>query len=491
MARSEVELKQLTKYITDNHGILAENHALFDIYQGQLLPYIEAALDKMLTLSSLEIAKQRIAPINTLKRIIDKLSKIYSKQPRRRALVNGEPSERDQALLDWYCKEMKCDIYWSTANELFNLHKCVFVEPFVSNGKPGMRAVPADRFLVRSTDPIDPTRPTEYIKIMPSQDPRSAKFKNNYYVYTADEFTPINSDGKIMADVLQAVGNPEGINPFGAIPGVYINRDLYSVFPKPDSDMLRMSVLLAVMLGDINTAVAFQAFSIIFAIDVNAENLQMSPNTFWNLKSDKLGDKKPEVGTIKPTVDITEVQNLIMTELAFWLNTKNIRPGSVGDASVEQFASGISKMIDEMDTSEDRQIQTQFFKQGEEDFWTFIAYKAHPFWVRNKLINQSALFTPGVEFVVEFPEQLPFAKRAEVLKDVIQEMKEGLTTKKRALKRLEPDMTEAEIESLLLEVEEESVIQVEEAPTETAEMPIMQSEQMNGEDNEQNQDSIQ
>jgi len=465
------DVKQLVQFVKENAEYLKHNKILFDIYEGDLAKYVERALQEQLSARAYSVAKQRIAPINILRRIVDKLSKIYVKPPRRTAMINGVKSEKDQALLDWYVEQMQCDVYLNVANELFNLSKTVSLEPFVDKGMPRIRAIPNDRFIYFSDDMNDPTNPTAWIKIMGSMwDEKDQKNKAVFYIYTADQFIPVREDGVILTDILLRLDNPEGVNPYGAIPSIYVNRSFHNIVPPIDSDVLKMTILLPVLIADLNYAVQFQSFSLIYGIDVDAENMVMAPNTFWNLKSDKTTDTKPEIGTIKPEVDITQVMEFIKAQLILWLNSKNIRPGSVGDLSAENMSSGIAKIVDEMDTFEDRQKQVQFFKKAEEDMWELISKNMHPYWRSQGLIDTNLDFSPNVEIQVEFAEQLPLTDRSKLIDDAIKELDKQLTTKKKAIQMINPDMSMGEVDSFLEEIKEENVIEMPEV-REVADIP--------------------
>jgi hypothetical protein len=455
------DVKKIIQFVKDNAEYLKHNKILFDIYEGDLYKYVEQALRNQLSPKAFEVAKTRIAPINVLRRIVDKLSKIYVKPPRRTALVNGQPSEKDQALLDWYCQQMQCDVYFNIANELFNLSKTVSIEPFVDDGMPRIRAIPSDRFIYYSDDMNDPTKPTAWIKIMGTAwDDKSKSNKAIFYIYTNDEFIPVREDGVVMYDMLASLDNNEMKNPFGKIPSVYVNRSFHSIVPPIDSDVLSMTVLIPVLLADLNYAVQFQSFSLIYGINVDTENMVMAPNTFWNLKSDLTSGSEPKIGTIKPDVDITQVMEFIKAQLILWLNSKNIRPGSVGDLSAENISSGISKIVDEMDTFEDRQKQVQYFQKAEQQMWTLIAKNMHPYWRSQNMIDTNLDFSPNVEIKVEFAEQLPLTDRSKLIDDAIKELDKQLTTKGRAIKMINPDMSSTEVDQLMSEIDSENTIEI-------------------------------
>lgn len=454
--------KQLVDYVLKEiknlAPLLEHNHILFDINEGSLLPYIEADLAKQFSPESYAQVRHRIAPINVLSRIVDKLSTLYAKPPKR-TVVNG--TDQDKELLNWYETKMNINSTMNVANELFNLHKTVAIEPFVNDQLPKLRAIPSDRSVMLSTDQVEPTKPTIWVKFMGKQKMNGVD-KQIIYIYTPDFFLPVTMDGELVESELIAAENLDASNPIEALPVVYVNRSKHQIIPPIDTDMLRMTKIIPILISDLNYAVCFQAFSILYGIDVDTQNLKMAPNAFWSFSSDPTKDKTPQVGVIKPSVDIQQVMMFIQSQLSFWLNTKNIRAGTVGGLAPENFASGISKIIDEMDTAEDRQKQVSYFKQAEEDLWELITKKLHPYWMSQGLIDTNLNFSPNVTIAVEFQEQMPMTKRSEILKDVISEIKEGLTTKKRAIKSLNPDMTEDQILELISEIDVERTITIEE-----------------------------
>ena len=445
-------IPSLTEHVQKYNVHLRHNNCLFNIYEGDLLTYVEAALRKQLSEQSFETMRARIAPVNILRQIVDKLSKIYGEKSPVRSIVDG--TDTDAELLSWYEEQFQANQKWNIANEFFNLQKSVLVEPFVDMGRPCMRSISADRFLPFSTDEIDPTRPTVII-IVDGYDMDGTPL---YRAYTDDEFVIFDADGMPRRDLMAKVGNPEGVNVYGKIKFVYINRSHNLLVPKIDTDTLQMTTLIPVLMSDLNYISMFQAFSIMYGIDVDDKNLVMSPNAFWQFKSDGDGEKKPEVGSIKPDADIDNLINLIGTELSFWLKSRGIRPGSIGSLSVENAASGISKIIDEMDTSDERQKSVEYFSNAEASFWELVMHYMHPYWVANNMIERRELFTPGAKVALNYAEQIPFVNRGQIVATLRQELEAGFTSRRRAIKKLNPKMSEDDIDELIKEIDEERFI---------------------------------
>lgn len=456
-----MSLRDDAKYIAKKYeyqsGKIDHNATLFDIYEGNLIQYVLEALAIELSPETFQQAKFRVAPVNILRRLVEKLAKLYSRPP-----IRTISKESDEPLLDFYSKSFDINTVGGESNEFFNLFKNTAFEPYLdAQFNPRLRVIPSDRFFVCSTNPSDPMQVTHFVKIIGKQ-----KYLDRevvvLYVYTDQEFMIMDSDGNILDEMMTARGI-DGVNPYGAIPFVYAVKSRQSLNPPSDTDTLAMTKLFPVLLTDLNYAVKFQCFSIIYGINIDEENLKMGPNVFWRLKQDATTQSEPKVGVIKPEVDSDKVIQLIQAELAMWLQSRNVRPGSVGSLTSENFASGVSKMVDEMDTVEERQRQVPYFKKFEEALWYLLINHMHPVWSKSIGFPQSRQFSAGSFVTVEFNEQLPMQDRSVLLDSLIKELNQGLTTKKIALKKLNPELNEKEIDELLLEIETANTIEIQEA----------------------------
>lgn len=428
-------------------SLLAHNAELIDINEGNLLCYVEQALAGQLKAQAMEQARHRIAPINLLTKIVDKLSPVYSPGPARR-IVDG--TDQDQELLDWYAREMKVDAYLGDFVRAMSLCKSAVVYPFAHRGRPQLRITRGDRYFVASSDHVDPMRPTDYVPFTGNGE--------GGYTYTAwsdDAILIFNDKEAIDRAAMAAIGNEDGVNPYGRLPIIYRSASRQYLMPKPDSDVLRMTKLIPVMLSDLNYAAMFQCFSILYGIDIDDKNIEFAPNAFMRFTSNPETDKKPQLGQIKPQVDIDQVLGLVQSQLALWLNARGIRPGAVGQLDKDNFASGISKMIDEMDTYELRQKLVDVMVDVEADFWELVMHTMHPVWVRGGMIPTQQLFSPRAAVTTIFSTQGPNANRGQQVTDLKAEHDAGFTTLLRCLKRLNPLMSDGEIDELAAELEAE------------------------------------
>jgi hypothetical protein len=428
------------------------NNRLFLVHEGQLRPEIEDSLKQELSPRAYDKAVKRIPSINLLIRIIDKLSRVYSEPVARTASTTS-----DQKLIEFYEREASVDKVMTSANKIANLHKCAALEPFVQDGKPYLRVLPAHQFLVYSDDLVNPLRPTVFIKFMgkdrnvpfTDRDGRKTEYDEVrtvqlYYLYSDTEFAIVDSEGAYRDDRMSQRGLV-GVNPLGRLPFVYVNRSDFRLVPLPDTDTLDNTVLIPKLLADLNYAVQFQSHTVFVALDADVpSDLAISPDTVWNIKSSE-GDKQGRIDTVKPSVDIQQVIELIKVTLSMWLESRNIRAGDMGQVSPGDAASGVARIIDESDATQDRQSQCAVFSVAERQLWALLR-DMHNYWVETGQIESSDTWTPSTAVSTRFGDQKPVVTDRERLEVVGMKLDKGLISRRQAVKEIYPHWTDAEVE---------------------------------------------
>ena len=436
----------ITQAVKDKQMDLRVNADLFNIYEGELLPYVQNALSKQLSAESYEQIKHRLAPINLLIKLIDKLSTLYSDPPTREV---KDGNDTDSAQLAWYVENYKANKVLGGANEFANLFKNTLIQPYRDSlYRPRLRTIPSSQFVVASSDSRDPLRMTELGVIMGQENGKLI-----IHVYTDDSFAIVDGDGKILTDRMAAIGN-DGSNPIGKIPFVYDNRSSNLIMPKVETGMLALTTLFPVLISDLNFVSMFQAFSILYGINVSDKGLTFAPNAFWNFEQ-KDPELKPSIGTIKPDADIDALISLIQFEIVLWLNSRGVRPGAVANLNADNLVSGVSKIIDEMDTFDAVKDQQQEFTDVENDLWDLTFNYLHPYWSRDAEYENRAIFTPNATVETTFVLPAPLADRGDLIDNLKKEEDAGYTTRKRNIQRLNPRFTDKEIDALIVEIDAE------------------------------------
>lgn len=439
-------------YIQDHQEFIKHNKKLFDIYQGNLLPYVQHVLSSSLTPEYYTKMEHRIVPINVLTRVMDKLAKVYATTPMRIA-------SSDEEILKQYEDLFFFDAKMNRADEYANLFKGYALEPFIDEGVPGLRVLPYDRFLVKTLNPVNPEEVNVFIKFMGKKSVKGSKCEEErevFFVYTDDEFDAFDEE---LEDFAPALMENEGENPVGRIPFMYGNRSKDGLIPVTDTDIMQMVLIIAVLLSDLGGSVLFSCFSIVFGIDVNFENITKSPNAFWSLKSDPKSDKTPELGTIKSDADVDKVLRYIKDIFILWLETKGVKVGSVGEINNSNMASGVAKIVDQMDTFEIRKVSIQHFKAEEKEFWDLMR-DMHNHWIDSGQLSEVGKLPDDWEVTTIFDEPKPLIDRMTYVNTIKLEVDSGFLDRKSAIKALYPDLGESDLDERLKAIDDDQTVNI-------------------------------
>lgn len=436
--------KEIIEYVKQNASFLNKNREALNIYDGNLLPYVDQILQSSLSANYYNAIKDRVLPINILQRFIDKVSVAYSKPPSRLS-----ENEKNQDFVDFYAKKLSIDQSGTIADSYSHLFKGFAWEPYVDkNGDPAIRELAFDSFLVMSDSKVNPEEETIFIKFMGKKNDSDDSLL--LHVYTDTEFDSFYMSGQ---ENTQDLADNEGVNVIGTIPFVYGKRQKNKLLPVLDSDMVKIAKAIPVMLTDAAGAQMFQCFSILYGIDLSFDNAVMSPNVIWSLKSDQNSDKTPQVGTIKPEADTNKVMEFVISIFILWLETKGVRVGSIGSMDSGNAASGIAKIIDEIDVWEIRKKSQEWFEKDEKELWNIKLPLIHNYWIKSGMVIPSEV--PGLvtekrlDIEVKFEAPKPMQSRMEEITEIKAEVELGTMTMEQAIKRLYPAYEDEQIKETL------------------------------------------
>lgn len=448
-------IPEIITHVATQAGRLHHNAQLLAAWEGRILPLVEESMQKELSPSAFARARQRIAPINLILKVVEKLSKVYSGEPSR--------TSEDQSLVDWYVEILALNQQLSLCQKMFNLHKYTALEPYVADGKPALRIIPASRFTVYSDSQERNTEPSVFIKFVgdclgvEAYDSNGALLPRQqvalYYLYSDDEFLAVDSEGAVRQEFM---GESDGTNPYGQIPFVYVSASDFELIPTADTDMLPMAVGIIKLLTDLNYATGFMSHSVIYIIDAEASGLSANPDSVWMIKSSEGEGKTPSIGTIEPKVQVEATLKLIESQASMWLESRGIKSGSLGKATAGSSSSGVAKMLDEGDATDIKREQMVVFRGVEKRLWNLIA-AMHGVWTSQSLIDTEVpgVFSKKPHVTVSYED--PTANKTD--KERLAEIKDacalGIMSVRQAARTYYPSMTEDQLDELLLEIAKE------------------------------------
>lgn len=454
------DVKQIMEHVNsqENRDRISADYDRYTVYNGKLRDLIQKAITKEFILpETVRDLVGRIIPVNITQKICNKLAAVYREAPVRFP-VDG--NELDLEALDFYVDEMQFNRLMKHANRMFKLHKHVALEPYLSqDGQPKMRVLPSHTYTPYSDDPIEPNKPTAMVKhLFMSSDPD----KSRYAIWTEQNHWIVNGNGAVMTDDMVAMNNPDGVNPYGILPFVFIKDSDDLLVPISDDDLISLQVAICLLLTDLAFASKFSSWGIIYLIGVENERISFNPNSVITLPHPP-GTEKPEIGTVKQQLDSDAMLRQVEALVALLLTTKNLSVGSVsGQLNVQNSASGVAKLIDAADTTEDREDQIAFFSEAEKEYWWKFAHNILPVWVKTGNMDPEFVkkFSEPFELGIQFPEFRPMMGDNERLDIEIKKLDQGLTTKRDAIKSMNPELTDFEIDQIIADINKEKLSNV-------------------------------
>ena len=483
MILTDKQLKYIAEEVCSSYrrDCRAEDYKRYLMFNGKTAEIIKEAIAKEFknpeTVNEL-IA--RLVPINLVQKIITKLAGVYVQAPLRKV---EDESVSDSELMDEYVEELNLNQRQKEANRYFKLYKRNLQESFVDEtGTPHVRNLPRHTYEVFSMSSLTPNRPDVVVKIL-EDDNILGKVK--LAVWSDESHWIIDGGGNIKWEEMQEMDNMEGINPYGALPFVYINESSDSVDPLADDDLLRMAIAIPLLLTDICFATKYQSWSLIWTVDYDGV-IPSNPNSVVSMQS---GDeRKPEIGQIKPEVDTDKVITLVKTLVAVLLTTKNLSVGALKmNLDSSDVASGISKMIDSADSVEDKNDQQAFFEKAEKDLWQLLAHKMIPYWRANNMLKDelNKEFSSNFEMDIFFMNPKVMISEMEQIEISKARLDAGFSTLDYELSQIYPQLTAEQRQELAMNIEEEKngkqqrVIEMIDGPEGQAEDDFTQSDEAN------------
>lgn len=449
--------KELADYIytTSNTDRINADLTRYEIYNGKLRGTIEKAIrNEFILQDTVKELINRVIPINITQKIINKLGAVYLSQPLR------EPAsldEIDQASINTLEQTMELNTRMKFLNRMFKLSKMAAVEPYLNDqGIPALRILPSHTFTPYSQSQIEPEKPTHMIKHVAFT---GDKDKDRHIVWSETEHYMMTGEGIVIPNPL----NPDNANPYGAIPIIYIKDGFDRLIPLQDDDLISMQIAICLLLTDLAFATKYQAWSLIYLIGAKSEKLSFNPNSVISL--DFLPDgQEPKIGAIKPTVDIDAMLREVEALVGLLLSTKNLSVGSVSlKLEGGSAASGVSKILDQAESTEDKQDQLQYFSDFEKQLFDVLAKNVIPYWNENNLVNPKVVleFSPDFELSISYPDQKPAITEKETVEIEKAKVEAHFTSQRSAIAAVNPELDSDQIDALIEEIKQDQIRELE------------------------------
>ena len=243
-----------------------------EYYKGRSLPYTMDYFDSSL------FEKVPSANVNVTKRIIDRVSLVYMKPPKRIY------SKEDTPLM-FHHKDSKLQ----RAERMCNLLDAVLIKPCMRYNDKNEMQIEYD--IIFDYEPIfgeDPLKPEAIVYPIASKDTVLDNTPELWVYWDKEHTYTFDNNGKIYTDEM----NPDMINPYGVLPFVECWRD-----GKPESsyldtdassDLIQTNTLINVAETNKNANIMFQSFGYIYVNGsmIEKDDLEVGPDKISFLGAD-------------------------------------------------------------------------------------------------------------------------------------------------------------------------------------------------------------
>jgi hypothetical protein len=445
-----LELVHSTEYVERRK----EAEVRYNIYQGKIKPYLQAAIMQEFTKKeTINELMNRMCTLNICKKIIQKTAQVYTEDPLRQST---DGNELDIELIEQYEKSMLLNIRMKEANRLFKLDKKVLGEIYLDDmNYPRLRILPSNSYEVFSESSRSPEIPGVVMKYF--DDDKIDTTKHRYAFYSDESFVIVDNKGIVDKQKMEALGNENNINPFGTFPFVFAVDSSISVNPIIEDDLIRMSIGLPVILTDVAFGLKYQTFGILYIIGANAAQVDASPSAIMNLPQNPDGTN-PVIGKIAQNIDMAGVLSFVETNLAYLLSSRGLKTDTLqGKLTASNPASGVSKALDSAELLETTTIDQSYFVNIEQQLWNKLHKFLIPEWMRTNqlpgIYNRN--FTDSFEINIQLTEPRIVISAAEQVELSKKKIDYGFSTLERELYHLYPDYDQEDVQNLMDDIAED------------------------------------
>jgi len=481
---------------TENYRRKLKIYTREEIYNDKVYKYVIDALRETLKEKTILAMQNSISNINILKKIIDKLARVYTYGVER-----STTSEEYQTNLDNLMDKIDFDTKMKQSNRQYRRdYNCaLYARPMKIQNSPddapkyyGDLEVLAPYLYDVIEDPENRHRPICYI--LSNFDIRSSSKYTTMDAAYAGRTASINdsvdnpSDGidQLIADrkedagkgkakqyvfwtgnyhfttnrVGEIISGEDITNPIMELPFVELSaKNVNNFWSDGGDDLVQGTILINSLLSHINNIGITQGYGQFYAMGSKLpRQFEFGPNKALLFEYTK-EDVKPEVGFATANPNLDSLMGVIETYTALLLSTRNLSTSAVrmsldGGMSAP---SGVAMMLDKAESTEDVEDQRSMFVYADPLIVSKIN-KWNVYFATNNMIDErfiDATFPEDEDVIIRFNRAGAILTEGEKL-DIIQKRKDlGINTKLDLIMIDNPDMTMEQAEEKLLTIQEE------------------------------------
>lgn len=444
MKLSTEDLKYMAQVINSEQNDRKEEHDKYMLYHGSVKAVVKRAIvSEFKRKETIHELMNRLVSLNIMKKVVDKLAGVYKEAPIR-SVVSEDKDE--QAFLESLEDSFDMNMIMKEANRDFKRSKRALIEIFKDdNNKPSLRVIPPHSYRPFAIRKKKLSEPNAIVKIE----------EKRLIVWSDESYFITDRKGVVLKDAMAKLENEDATNDYGVLPFVYINDSSSLTVPIQDDDLLGISIVIPLLLTDLLFGLKYQCWSVLWTVGVKGD-IDFNPNSIVHLDFGEEGEE-PSINQLKPDIDSDKMLSVILSIMSLLLTTKNLKVENLdSNLSVQNAASGLSKMLDNAESVEDKKDQQAFFLKAEREI--FDKYRIiHNTWKSAGTIHKDFDQDLSDDFEVDttLREPTPIISEEQKVKTSKSKIDARLSSIRRELKNVHPNLDDGKIEDLYKEIMDE------------------------------------
>ena len=445
----------------------------FEIFNDRQGQYIQDALVEEFDVETVK-GMRVVKSVNISKRIIQEQASIYNDEPERNY---SNASEKEDEQLENLNRFSLLDQKLKMANRYFKLYNDqIILKVLPKNGvlnvdvlyPHNFDAVPDandpnqayayilsvhDKFdslnqLSQDTTNTDKLRSSS-VNIEPDgvnqviADPEDYKaLEDRYVVWTADLNFTMNGKGMIIAEDVSQTVNEIGVLPFVDISAVKDNE----FFRRYGSNVTDFTIEFGVGLSDLSNVARLQSYAQAVMTSVKKPAaIRVGPmQAMWLQQSEDRDAPEPKFEFVTPSPDLSGAAMILENSLRIFLSAEGADTTSISSsAGANSPTSGIERLLRLIERFEASKEDISFFRFAEHQIFNLFRlwsnkFQGIPLELGGLIADLNiAQLSEQIELEIAYAEPKLFQTKADVEDSEIKKLDKGLTTKKRAIMRIE------------------------------------------------------
>lgn len=357
-----------------------------EVYNERQAAYI---IQKLLEeFSQKTVAEMRkITSINLTRRIVNELSSIYKREPKR--TFTEITNEQQLSDITRVYEDFRVNEGFKRANKLLNLHRQGTIKIIPKHGKLVPVVLSPHQYdVIPSQD--DPTQAEAYVISaldrrdflsdygVPSRSQNIGNSSNEkiadvddylgstmrFVWWTKDVHFVTGKDGALLEDPID--------NPIKALPFIdfSIERD-FEYWVRAGSDIVNFSLDFGKILSDHFNIMRLQGYSQAVIVSPKApDSFVVGPNHILHLKQDPEATKDPSFQFVTPTPDMSASIDSLEMFIRLFLSSRGLSTKTIAAREgVDNFSSGLERLLAMIEKFEASADDISLFRHVEGEYW--------------------------------------------------------------------------------------------------------------------------